>query len=258
LSGADSLLATDLRRNTIKLRPQAPPSHIISGGGNMSQWLNMTKYTPAQLTVFLVGCGLWAVVYFIYIRNHRRYGFIEMPVIAAASNIAWEGLWGFKFQTDMGPLLQWGYQLWFILDIYIFVMVVRYGVDQVHLPEFQKHYRAWIIGIMLAFGVFYYYFQVEGYDTPTGLTSGLIANLFISALYPFMLLRKADLVGVSTAVAWLKMVGTGLITLFAFMFFAPGEAWLIKSMGLAVLFLDLYYIWLLAARRRSLISVKSA
>lgn len=224
----------------------------------MSQWLNTTDYTPAQLTVFLAGCGLWAVVYILYIRNHRRYGFIEMPVIAAASNFAWEGLWGFRFQTDMGLLLQWGYRLWFILDIYIFAMVLRYGVDQVHLPELKKHYRAWIIGIMLVSGVFYYFFQVEGYDTPTGLTSGLIANVLISALYPFMMLRKKDLVGVSTAVAWLKMAGTGLITLFAFMFFAPGEAWFIKTLGLTVLGLDLYYIWLLADRRRSLIVESSS
>ena len=64
-----------------------------------------------------------------------------------------------------------------------------------------------------------------------------------------MMLRQPSLYGIPPAVGWLKMVGTGLITVFAFMFFPEGHGF-IKSMGLAVLVMDLYYLYLLYDRMR--------
>ncbi len=216
----------------------------------MDAWFTLEIYTVPQLVVFITGCGLWAVVYLLLIRNFLRDQFIEMPIVAAASNFAWEFLWAFVFVTDMGRLMNWGYKLWFFLDVFIFAAVLRYGMDQVHIPRFKKAYLPLMIAILLAFGAGYYFFTAEGYDTPTGLTSGMLANVVISGLYPFMMLRRPSLKGISTSIAWLKMIGTGLITVFTFMFFPAGEAWFIKTMGLTVLVLDLYYIYLLQDRRK--------
>jgi hypothetical protein len=227
---------------------RAPAGAAPGKGADVDQLFNLVDYTPAQLIVFNVGCGLWAVIYLIYIRNHRRSGFLEMPDIAAASNFAWEFLWAFVFTANMGLLINWCYKIWFFLDIYIFFVVLRDGREQVTRPAFYRHYRPLILAILIAWGVGYYFFTAEGYDTATGLTSGLIANLAISAQYPFMMFGQKDLSVVSTPVAWLKMIGTGLITVFAFMYFQ--EAWFIKAMGVVVLLLDLYYIYLLAQRRR--------
>ena len=213
----------------------------------MGPWFNTDLYTVPQLLVFVTGCGLWALLYLILIRNFLRDRFVEMPIVAAASNFGWEFLWAFVFKTDMGLLMNLGYKLWFFLDVFIFAAVLRYGKDQVHIPELRRHFRASMLLILLAFGIGYYFFTAEGFDTPTGLTSGLIANVVISGLYPLMMLRKPSLAGISTAIAWLKMLGTGLITLFAFMYFQEG-AWFIKSLGLAVLALDLYYLYLLYER----------
>lgn len=214
----------------------------------INKLFNLVDYTPAELMVFNIGCALWAVIYIIYIRNHRRTGFLEMPDIAAASNFAWEFLWAFLFVANMGLLINWLYKAWFVLDIYIFWVVVKDGREQVAKPQFYRHYRQLIILILIAWGLGYYFFTQEGYDTVTGLTSGLIANLAISAMYPFMMLARKDFSSVSHSVAWLKMIGTGLITLFTFMHFQ--EAYFIKTMGIVVLVLDLYYIYLYYQRRR--------
>ena len=53
-----------------------------------------------------------------------------------------------------------------------------------------------------------------------------------------MMLRQASLAYISTSIAWLKMIGTGMITVFAFLVYPEGH-WFIKNMGLAVLVLEL-------------------
>src|SRR6185436_16658249 len=100
--------------------------------------INTTDYTPFELFLFIGGCFLWCVVYVIYIINGKKYKFIEMPVFAAAGNIGWEFTWAWLHRTDMGLLLVWCYRIWFILDIFIFADVLRYGHKQVATPAIQR------------------------------------------------------------------------------------------------------------------------
>lgn len=223
----------------------------------MDPMFNTTTYTVPQLVVFGLGCTLWALLYLLLIRNYFRYKFIEMPLVAAASNFAWEFLWAFVFKADMGRLVEMLDKAWFLLDIFIFGAVLHVGVKQLGIERLKRHFMPLMLLIMVAFGFGYYFFKVEGYDTATGLTSGLIANLIISGIYPVMMLRQPSLDCISPAIGWLKMVGTGLITVFAFMYYPEGHGF-IKSMGLAVLVLDLYYLYLLYERLRRDAAAKGA
>lgn len=215
----------------------------------MDPLFNTTTYTVPQLVVFGIGCSLWAVLYLILIRNYFRYRFIEMPLVAAASNFAWEFLWAFVFKADMGRFVEILDKVWFLLDIVIFWAVLQVGMKQLGIERLKSQFRPLMLFMLLAFGFGYYFYTRAGFDTATGLTSGLMANIIISGMYPVMMLRQPTLYGISNAIAWLKMVGTGLITVFAFMIYPEGHGF-IKTMGLAVLVMDLYYLYLLYERRR--------
>ena len=82
-------------------------------------WLNTAKYSGPMLLLFGVGCFFWVVAYVGTLLTIRSRRYVEIPAAAVVANIAWEFVWGFVFQTDMGMLFQWGYRIWFFLDVFI-------------------------------------------------------------------------------------------------------------------------------------------
>ena len=72
---------------------------------------NTVKYTPFQLWVFCIGCGLWVVTYIAVILHVRKEKFVAIPAVAVVANITWEWLWGFAFMPDMGKAIVWGYRI---------------------------------------------------------------------------------------------------------------------------------------------------
>lgn len=210
-------------------------------------FLNTVEYTPLELTLFAGGCLLWVVAYAILVRNGLRYKFIEMPPIAAASNFAWEFLWSTAFETDMGLALVWTYRAWIIFDLGIFTLVILYGHKLVQTEAFHAHFKPLIVLVMLAFGVLYYLFTAEGYDTSIGAHSAYIAQLFISTYYIVVIFQRRDLRHFSAAIAWLRSVGTGMNTVFMLIHY-PTHHWL-HAMGLIALGLDAFYILTFYRRR---------
>lgn len=77
--------------------------------------------------------------------------------------------------------------------------------------------------------------------------SGYILNTMMSALYVVVILRHGHLHDFSLVVAWSKMLGTALLTVFNFVVM-PGHHYLL-SLCLATLVLDLVYIGLFYAIR---------
>jgi len=92
--------------------------HTLKGRIMDGPLINLKTYTPLEMILFAGGCYIWVVVYVIYIRHIMKRRMIGMPVFAAASNIAWELVWGFVPPfTDMGLIVVWGYRIWFLLDL---------------------------------------------------------------------------------------------------------------------------------------------
>ena len=67
-----------------------------------------------------------------------------------------------------------------------------------------------------AWAVAIYFFVGECYDTGYGAISGYILNTMMSALYVVIILRHGHLYDFSLLVAWSKMLGTALLTVFNF------------------------------------------
>lgn len=208
----------------------------------LEQLLNLKDYTPLEQILFAGGCYVWVVVYAIYIKNIHQKKCIGMPVFAAAGNVAWEFVWGWiPPSTDMGPLLVWAYRIWFIFDLYIFYGVVRYGADQVMTPALKKNFRPLIIITALGWGVLFYFFKKEGFDTPIGANSAYMAQMFISVLYVMLILRHPKLVWFSAPVAWLKMIGTGTNTIFMLIHY---DSHFLHALAVMSLIIDNVYIYL--------------
>jgi hypothetical protein len=210
--------------------------------------VNLESYTPVELVLFSVGCYLWVIVYFIYIRNIIKLKFIEIPVFAAASNLGWEFIWGFiPPPTDMGLLLVWAYRGWFLIDIFIFYGVLRYGTKQITTPALQQYFRPLIILTALSWGVIYYFFKTGGFDTVIGANSAYIAQICISVLYLILILRQTDVALFSLSVAWLRMIGTGLISVFMFIHYTDNH--LLHTLCVLCGVLDVTYLIVFIRKR---------
>src|SRR5258708_37092716 len=96
--------------------------------------LNLRDYTTWQLVFYATGAYLCVVAYIIYIRNGFKYGIVEMPAFAACGNIGWELVWALVFTTDLGALCVYAHKAWFLLDLVIFYLVVKYAHKQTDIP----------------------------------------------------------------------------------------------------------------------------
>jgi hypothetical protein len=181
-------------------------------------WINTQTYSPFELVLFAIGCGMWVVVYFLYAKHLTKHMMIGMPVFAAASNFGWEFVWGFlRPYTDMGLLFLWGYRIWFIFDLYIFYGVIRYGAEQVSTPALKRFFRPLIAFVAVCWAFLYWFFKAQGYDTPIGANSAYIAQILISILYLLLILRHRKYVWASAPISWLRSLGTGFISIFMFL-----------------------------------------
>jgi len=208
----------------------------------MNQFVNTTDYSILELVLFAIGCYLWCAIYFIYIRNIVKRNFLEIPLLAATGDIAWEFLWSTFFKPDMGLLFVWGYRAWLVLDVYLFYSLVKYAHNQ--LPDNLKAWWNWwtVSFITLGWAVIFYTFKIEGLDAVVGARSAFPLNLLISFLYIPLFLRKKGEQPFSYVVAWIKMISTTFNVTFLFLHY-PNDVFLL-SVGPMIWILDVFYIGL--------------
>jgi hypothetical protein len=203
-------------------------------------WFNTEEYSVPLLVLFGVGCFGWVVAYVAIVRNAWRNRFLEIPAGAVVANIAWEFVWGFLYPNELGRFFSWGYRAWFFFDLAIVYCLFKWGAKQVDTPEMKALFRPACAFGILAWAVGVYFFVGEGYDTGYGAISGYILNTMMSALYVVIVLRHGPLYEFSLLVAWSKMLGTALLTVFNFVVQA-GNLYLL-ALCLLTLALDLLYI----------------
>jgi hypothetical protein len=215
----------------------------------MHALVNLKDYTALQLAIYAVGACLWVIAYLVYIRNGFKYGIVEMPAFAAASNLGWEINWALIFRTDLGLLAVWADKAWFFLDLLIFYLVLRYGWKQTEIPLLQRYWTPACIFVFVSAAVFYGMFVRQGLDVG-GFLSAYICQLPISFLYIPLMLRQKSLVGWSMWTAWTRTLGTGMMGVFVFMRY-PHMPFLLTAAVISTA-LDFVYIYLFTKRRKEL------
>jgi len=168
---------------------------------------------------------------------------MEMPGPAAASNLAWEFVWGFLLVTNLGVLFQYGLRVWFIMDVFIFIYMLKYGAKQFNSPVYKKNFR-WIHIVLLFVWIpVFYYFYHEGYDTPMGTTSAYLITVVMAVLFIINFINSEYKKYFSMEVAITKGLGNTFMT--AFVFFHHQDLIFVKIMTIVVFFLNLIYIYII-------------
>jgi hypothetical protein len=216
-------------------------------------WLNTAKYSGPMLLLYGVGCFGWVVAYVGTLHKIRSRAYVEIPAAAVVANVAWEFVWGFFNQPDVGRLFSWGYRLWFFLDVFITYNLFKYGPKQIVNPTLRRWFAPAASFGIVAWAVMLYFFVKEGYDTPYGGTSGYILNVLMSALYIILIVQERnELDNFSAVVGWSKMLGTALLSIFNAIL-VPQMRFLMALCAVTFV-LDVIYIvtyHTLAARQRS-------
>jgi hypothetical protein len=213
---------------------------------------NLHEYTVPQLAFYATGAYLWVVAYLIYIRNGFRYGVVEMPAFAACGNVGWEFVWALVVTTDLGALCVYAHKAWFLLDLVISYLVLKYAHKQTDLPLLKRYWVPICIFLFVCSAALYGTFVKQGLDVGSTIQSAYICQLPISFLYIPLMLKQRSLQGYSVWAGWARTFGTGLIGVFAFMRY-PDHHFLLTTAVISTL-VDFAYMYLLIARKRELAS----
>lgn len=217
---------------------------------NLSRYINFCDYSVVDISLILIGTIFWNIVYYVIIRNAFRNKYAEMPVPAAASNLAWEFAWGFLFTTDMGLVFVWGLRIWFFMDLFIFYTVMKYGVKQLSIPQLIKQFKPIeVLSVLFWTGGFYFFIK-EGYDTSMGATSAYIITIIMATLYITFYLSSTYKEYYSFTVSWCKMVGNTLMSIFVFLHY-PNLHFL-QLMTIVVFMLNAIYVYVVWKGNKSL------
>lgn len=215
-------------------------------------WITFELYSAPLYAILALGCGLWFVVYGIVIRNLVRNQFVEIPFVGVCGNLAWELVWGGFFHESVaegfGRLFALGYALWLVIDVVISYGVLRYGQKQFAIPGLSEHFKLVCVGAFVAFFTMFYSFAAQGLDLPGGTITAYLDNLVLSAVYVCLVLVHPEPQWFSRAVGWLKMAGTGLVSVAVCVKWH--ENYFLMSMCASTLILDVLYIALHRLRLR--------
>ena len=217
-------------------------------------WINWQEYTGLEFFFYGLGCLLWVIAYFIYIRNIITLKYVEMPVFAGCCDVAWEFVWSFLATNDMGMLFQGANLVWFFLDAgFIFTYgVLFFGWKQLTVPELQPKgiFIPSCLFIAVMAGAATYFLHAQGYDNSVGGRSAYLIQLTISFLYIPLMLRQATLANFSFTANWLRALGSALVVVFFFLHF-PDDTFLL-TIGCAAAIVDTVFLILFKQKERRL------
>lgn len=215
------------------------------------------EYSGAEVFWYVGGFLAWTPAYLMILWIGWKQRRLEIPVVAATGNIAWELIWGFFFSVDMGYGLQNVYRGAFLIDAAIIWFVFRYGREQTDLPLARRWYPGLVIGLLAVWGaVVVAMHRTTNVDLPLGSTSAYLVNLVESAVYLWFGLTVLDPRVMSLVVAWSKGIGTAMVTVFVFLEYPDHD--LVRTLAVLVGVIDAAYIVLLYARRRGHLPVHAA
>lgn len=219
----------------------------------MEQFLHNPRYSDLALYSYYLGALFWLITYALVIIRIVKGKFLEFPAIVIAANVAWELLWGFVFELSFGgPILQYSWRFGFLMDAFMLYTALKYAKSQIDIPDLFKWIKLIVISFFLfSFGFLYFYVK-EGFDLPMGFNSGMLLNVFMSVLCILFLLRRPNH-QFSIWIAISRFIATDVFfTIYIYNVDQP--VWFAIFLCWTCVVLDSIYIYLVASRRRKLLS----
>jgi hypothetical protein len=207
-------------------------------------FFNLQKYDILELALFGLGFVSWVIAYYFILKDNKKYGICEMPMMMAAANIAWEFSWSFLFKSDLGVFFTWGCRAWFFMDIFINRAAYMNGLKLVTNKFLTATYGMWYVVSLIGWFCIVIFMCIDHDDNELGVVSALLINVVMSSLYVYQLLNYPQLrgKGFSVAAGWFKMIGTGSISAASFILWFDNE--FLLTMCILTFFLDCVYLYL--------------
>lgn len=210
-------------------------------------WLDL----PGSMSLALAANALWFVAYVLIIVRCFREKTYGVPLVAAATNLSWEFIFGFLLPPPM-PEIRYSSILWCVTDVLIAYQVLRYGAREQVSAIVQRRFQLIATLTFPAAFLLLHTFIVLANDA-LGMVSALLTNVAMSALFINMFLQRPGGRGLSYGAAWCKGLGT-FLNLPA-LYFISGYVYpslrlspFILASGLIIAVLDGTYIYLLHLR----------
>jgi hypothetical protein len=207
--------------------------------------LNFSDYTPLALTFYCASAISWFAAYAIIIQHIRRRQFAPVPALAWCGFIAWEILWGYVYQTNVGSLFEWGLKIYAPLSCYILWGVFRYGHKQFSTRAARQNVAPIMLFNVVAWLIVLYFF-IPAHDDPSGMTTATILSVSTSAQYLSLLLHlheregAAGLQELPYAGGWFKLMANTFSFIYCFLHLSERH-WLLVLCVISVV-LDLAYL----------------
>ena len=157
------------------------------------------------------GTALWLVAYLVAIVQGFKQSTYGLPLVAIGANFTWEILASF---TWVAPIQAWhiGAIAWMGMDVVIVYQLFRFGRAVQVIDELKRAFPVVVVGVF----VLAYLMQSQYalyYGDQLGFEDAYIINTSMSILFPFMYFARRDASNYAWAVAWLKMLGTGVTSI---------------------------------------------
>jgi len=169
--------------------------------------LNISPWDPWVLLVD-GGTALWLVAYLVAIVQGFKQRAYALPMVAIGANFTWEILASFRW---VAPIQAWhvGAMAWMGMDVLIVYQLVRFGRAVQVIDEIKQRY---LLVLAIVFGLAYVMQgqYAEYYGDQLGFEDAYLINTSMSILFPFFYFARRNSDGYAWAIAWLKMLGTGV------------------------------------------------
>jgi hypothetical protein len=205
-------------------------------------------------SLFIALCGIgWIVAYIDALRIGFRDKTYAIPFLTLAMNFTWEILYTIQGYHVFGyHVSTYVNFLWVLIDVGILYTYFKYGRKEVKASDTIFYLQAFLF-IILSYVIHYYTFHWLGI-VKGALYSGFIINFIMSFLFVRLFYRRGGSTGQSLLIAVSKCFGTFSSTVLIGMIgskTAGGVNKYILYMGLIILVVDLFYIYLLVKDKKS-------
>jgi hypothetical protein len=201
-----------------------------------------------QTIILTIGGIFWILTYVFIISKGFKDKTYGMPVIALCANISWEFI--FSFVLPPSPPQLFINYLWFGLDIIIVFQFFKYHKNEFPSLSSLKIYTAFSLLIITAFSIILSDAILIG--DFRGVYAAFGQNLLMSILFVAMFFKRGKgLRGQSLFIAVFKMLGTGLTSVYFYLYEPVSQSSFVLASLFALIFVfDLLYILLIASTYR--------
>lgn len=199
-----------------------------------------------QTVLLSIGGIFWILTYIFTISKGSKDKTYGMPLLALCANISWEFVYSFV-QPHPPPQLYINY-LWFGLDVIIVFQFFKYYKNEFSNLSSSKICIA--LGLLILTALCIILSGALIFGDSSGVFSAFGQNLLMSILFIVMFFNRGkSLRGQSIFIALFKMIGTGLTSVYFYLFNpVTHSSVILPFLFMSIFIFDLIYVILVYDR----------